>query len=424
MARYRFVPRAAAVSQIDQLAVGGTVEVGDEFHIRCGNITLGKQITVVAESTVLADVADQIVEEWDALDADLYPEFRELTPEATSGGALTVTGPEGWPFTLTVSTTESGGGAADLQTFVKTNLQSATGPDWWSEASNWDQGAVPGNGDDVDIEMLETPIRFGLDQNGVTLASLNILNSFQGSNAQLGLPYLNEESSPYPEYRDTHLKIQSVLCNIGRGEGSGSERIHLNLVTSASEVHIHNTGSRSNELHATVQILLGHASSVLNLYGGDVELSPMLGDSSSLASINLYGGTLRCGRGVTPPILLMYGGQGTFEQNPQSITKKGGVLLLRGSGNVSVLDNLVGDLFAQITGNITTRLTCGPGARCSVDGVSDAIDIAHLILHTGAVFVDRPGRSVIAIGPDYINCTLADATFLWGTNVRLAATSL
>ncbi len=131
---------AAAVAQVTTLTVGGTIEAGDLFKVTIGDKTL----TVAAANTTAADVADQIVAAWNALTATTHPEFAEITAAEGSGGTLTLTADTaGKPFTVTPTTTEANGGAADDQTFTQAATTASSGPNHWDTAANWSGGAVP-----------------------------------------------------------------------------------------------------------------------------------------------------------------------------------------------------------------------------------------------------------------------------------------
>ena len=72
----------------------------------------------VAGSTTITTIIDTLVTAWNALSSTAYPEFAEITASRSSSSlVLTMDSTNaGRPFTCTVSTTETGGGAADSQT--------------------------------------------------------------------------------------------------------------------------------------------------------------------------------------------------------------------------------------------------------------------------------------------------------------------
>ncbi len=114
-----------AIAQVDTLAIGGTIEVGDKFTVTIN----GKSMTYIATSTTAATCATGFVTQWNALSSTAYPEFAEITAAEGVTGSLTLTADTaGKPFTISVATTESNGDAADAQTFTRTATTANSGP--------------------------------------------------------------------------------------------------------------------------------------------------------------------------------------------------------------------------------------------------------------------------------------------------------
>ncbi|MEG7651972.1 hypothetical protein U2441_15655, partial [Listeria monocytogenes] len=92
-------------------------------------------------------------------------EFDEVT-WSSSAAVITATGAEdGLYFTATSSTSGSGS-----PTLAASTTTAATGPNYWANANNWLESAVPVTGDDVVVG--DGPsILADLDQSAVTLAS-------------------------------------------------------------------------------------------------------------------------------------------------------------------------------------------------------------------------------------------------------------
>jgi hypothetical protein len=142
MSTIRFKGTALAVAQVDTLTVGGTVEAGDLFKSTINT----KVLSVAATTTVAATTATDFYTAWEAVSAALYPEYAEITADDVSATVTLTANEEGVPFTVTVTTTESNGGAADLQTFVRTATTASSGPKHWDTAANWSGAAVPVTG--------------------------------------------------------------------------------------------------------------------------------------------------------------------------------------------------------------------------------------------------------------------------------------
>ena len=97
-----------------------------------------------------------------ALNASTITEFAEVTWSRSTSTLIGTADTAGKPFTATMSTTETGGGAADSQTIdggassAGTSTTACSGPNFWNVAGNWSGGAVPVNSDDVIIENTPT----------------------------------------------------------------------------------------------------------------------------------------------------------------------------------------------------------------------------------------------------------------------------
>lgn len=306
MATKRWRGDAPAVPQVDTLTVGGTIEVGDIFIVTIN----GKSVTVVAASTVVATVATAI---YTALAASTIPEFAEITWANPSGGVISATGPDdGAPITITATTTETGGGGADSQTFVQATTTSPSGPNWWSVAANWSDAAVPVDSDEIDLVDSEVDILYGLAQTSVTLARLTRHKTFTG---KVGLPDYNETGSEaYYEYRQKALHLDGVTRLDIDESSAGRFRINLDDVQSA--VVIYGTGAGVDGVGA-VQIDGGtHASNTCQVIKGSVDIAMGSGQTVTLASL-LIGyesqqdtdAVVRCGSGCTLTAITKAGGE-------------------------------------------------------------------------------------------------------------------
>jgi len=239
MATTRWVGKAAATYHVVTVTVGGTIEAGDLFTLTMN----GKSLSVSATNTSAATTAGLIVAAWNLLSSSLYPEFSRITAAADTADVVLTADDAGIPFTVTAATTEANGGTADDQTFSATTTTTATGPYHWDNAANWSGGAVPVNSDVVYVEGTSTPIRYGLAQSAVTLATLYIEADFTGS---IGLPEINTSSSAaYPEYRDRYLAIGATILRVGGGEGQGSPLLRIDTGSVQTALAVHRTGSSS-----------------------------------------------------------------------------------------------------------------------------------------------------------------------------------
>ena len=289
---------APPTAQVDTLTIGGTVEADDIFKVTIN----GKTVQAAAGAATAAAAATAL---YTALAASTIPEFAEITWANPSSGVITATGADdGTPFTLTVSTTEAGGGAADDQAFGRTATTAPTGPNYWSEAKNWSDGSIPANSDEVDLINCETDILYGLDQNGVTLARLTRHASFKG---KVGLPDINETdaNATYREYRDKELKISVTRLDIHEST-AGRFRINLGSVQAAATIFGTGDSDESDAGIGAVQLRGTHASNVVEVYKGTVDIAMGSGEAATCNPLRIgwvdsqeNDAVVRCGAGCT-----------------------------------------------------------------------------------------------------------------------------
>jgi predicted aconitase with swiveling domain len=209
-------------------------------------VTIGsKTISTTAGSTVAATVVSNLVTTLQEVDE---PEFYAITWSAASAVLTATANIAGSPFTCTIATTETGGGAADAQTIngsassSGTAVTVCTGPNFANLAGNWVGGSLPVDGDTVVFTNSDVPVLYGLNLNGVTPAAIYIDASYTGS---IGLPTYNTlAGGVYYEYRDRFLKFcnsgdaSTTEVYIGQGNGTGSGRIQLDCGTGRVNVYV------------------------------------------------------------------------------------------------------------------------------------------------------------------------------------------
>lgn len=355
MASPAWIGQCAATYDVWTFTPGGTIEVGDIFNVICN----GKTLAVVAAGTTVASVVASIVAAWNALSDALYPEFREYTAVNSTTTVTCTANTAGIPGTFTVTTTETGGGAADAQTFVASNATPATGPNFWSNAKNWDTGIVPVDTDTPVIADSDVPILYGLDQSAgpLILASLTILSTYTGA---IGLPRRN--SRGYQEYRTQYLSCTITALNVGQGSGAGSGRIKINTGSAQTTVNVFGTG-RTKESGVESFIWKGtHASNALNVTQGSVGVAIFPAETATLSGGLKVGfetsqasdAQVRCGSGLTLSGTITQTG-GTVELNSAytTLNKTGGTFTHRGSGAVTTVNNREGTYYDESTGTYT-----------------------------------------------------------------------
>lgn len=360
MATLRWKGGAAPVSQVTAYVFGGTWETSDIVTCTIGS----KTFSVVGNSTTISTVVDAVVTAWNALSSTNYPEFAEITASRSSNSLVLTADTAGVPFTCTVATTETGGGAADAQTIDSVTSSTGTdstacqGPNFWSVAANWDGGTVPVNSDTVYIENSDVDIKYGLAQSAVTLTALHVLASYTGS---IGLPERNTSGTAnYAEYRSTYLAISATTVNIGDGDGQGSGRIKLNVGTAQCTLNVRNT-SQGAESNLEALLWKGtHASNEVNITKGSVGIAVYGGETATVSTLRVgyrdsqsSDSKVRCGSGVTHTTLSMSGGEVILGAGLTTITKTAGDLTVK-SGNVTTWTDDGGDSAYLGTGTVTT----------------------------------------------------------------------
>lgn len=414
---------ADEIAQISTITVTGTWATNDTATITIGGFSI---TLTVGTDTTTAQIATAIKEMFNG-DAqtgtgdhtfsntgDEIQPFNEITASVNSS-TVTFTGDTaGKPFTISVS--ESTAGTGSLGSVTEST--SATGPNHWNNAENWDTGAVPVSTDDVVIDgTSDFDIKYGLDQNAVTLTSLTILNSFT---KKIGLPEVNADSSTnkYPEYRDTYLKISATTLTI-HGEGSGSGRIKINLGSAASTMGISSRGQTAETNIPALLIQGTNSSNIARITRGDVGFAFFDGESAHLATLdvgfedNQAGNvTCRCGDGVdlTDAAVTQSGGSLHIETATSSgtIVQSEGTLYVRAGAHASI--TMAGTVHYIGTGTATTISV--NGGDLDFRRGAGAVTVTNLTIGRGSSFRDPAKRVTITNGMDISLCSIDELAVL------------
>lgn len=376
MASLTFLGTAPAIKKKSSWTFGGTWESTDVVVLTIGTVA----VSVVAGSTTISTILTNVLAALDALDDDAYPQFAEIDFTVDSTKLYAEAATAGASFDLTVTTTETGGGAADSQTIgSETTVTAHSSPNDWSIAANWSGGAVPVNSDDVTIPGTAPAITMGLSQSGVTLASLSIYGD-----AKLGRPVQNPAG--YAEFRGTELAIGATTVTIN----STSSLIRLNLGSAQSAVTVMNTGNSSERGRAACAIRGTHASNTLDVRKGSVESAMLVGYTATWANIYQSGGTLDLSANCTITNITRTGGEITVRSATTSLRQEDGKATILAATQTAVTMN-GGRLNYHSPDNITT-LTVNEGAVVDCDGGSmDAATFGTVNLNKGMIIdsVDR-----------------------------------
>lgn len=410
-----------ATADVYTFVVGGTVEAGDLFLTTIN----GKSVSVAAPDTTTTATATAIQT---ALAASAIAEFTEATWTVNSS-TVTATGQaSGDPITITGSTTEAGGGAADAQTYVTTHATTATNPNDWSIAANWSASGVP-SGDTVFVQTSSVNILNGLAQGAISLTALNILASYTG---EIGRPVYSE-SGGYYEYRNTYLTFNDVTTlNVGFGPGSGSSRLKIDTGSNAiCTANIYKTGQRKEEGVPALLWKGGHASNVFNLFRGDVGIAFLPGETAVIATLNIgfidnpsSDAAIWCGSGTTLTTVAKIAGTLTMNAGCTTFTQSGGDDNLGNGGDTTIWAGSVttmtvdkGNMFWNSSGTITT-LKLGQDAIFDASEAKAATTVTNCTMEPGAKLLD-PKNKIVHTNPLVINGPLSSVTIDKGSRANV-----
>lgn len=420
MATTRWKGAAASVAQVQSYLFGGAWEATDVVNLVIG----AKTLSVVAGSTTIATIIDTIVTAWSALDASLWPEFAEITPTRSTSTLVLTHGTEGVPFTCTLTTTETGGGAADAQTIdgaassAGTATTAATSPNHWSVAGNWSGAAVPVSTDTVWAEYSDVPILYGLDQSAVTLAALWLQGTHTGG---AGLPEVSQgDAGTYLEYRGQYLQIGATLLNVGQGGGQGADLVKIDNGSVQTTAVLR--GGRGSGDGLPALIWKGtHASNAVEVNGGSVGAAVYGGEVATIATLRVVdgddGGTsFLGGAGLTLATLIQQGGEVVLNAGLTTASVRDGECVLR-SGNVTTVNADGGTVRYDGIGTIGTLNVSG---RVDFSGEMRSCVVTNCNIYKGAELYDPHGRVTFTNPAQLVRCRVEDITIDVGVHRTLA----
>jgi hypothetical protein len=420
MATRTWIGSAQLAAQVTSWALAGTWEATDVIIFTIGT----RSFSLVAGSTNTTTIAALMASTWNALNATNYLEFSAMTASSNTA-TFTLTGDTaGVPFTVTISTTETGGGAADAQTIdgstssAGVDSTACSSPNHWSLAANWAEGAVPVNSDDVVIDRGSVSIKYGLAQSAVTLTSLTVTNNFTGD---IGLPTRN--SIGYEEYRATQLAISATTMNIGTQGGRGSGRLKINNGSVATTVNVYNTGTPSEQGLAAFLWKGTNASNVLNVFGGSVGVATFSGETAVIATLRQTAGQSTCTAGTTLTTIDKTGGTLTIESAATTITNGGGDITINGTGAVTTINAREGTVNYNSTGTVT-NLNVYDGGGASFNAINKARTVTNCQVTSGGTLTDSNKTVTWTNGIDLYQCGLGAVQLDVGEHLTLSTSAI
>lgn len=349
MATVRWIGAAPSIAQVDTATIAGTVEVGDRFVHQIGT----KQFVVVAASTVKSEVATQIATEWGELDSFAYPEFvAEIEAQANGDTVVFTARTAGNPFTLSVSTTESGGGSADSQTYTLSSTTANSSPNSLGLAANWAGGSLPTDSDEIVFDVSGPAVKWDLD----ALDALTGTTLLIAADISIGLPDTNELG--YPEYRDKFLQLGASSITVD----STAQLINLDTLSTQTAIVVRNTGTPLQKHRPGAFCHKGsHSSSTLNVLRGFVATAALEGEASQFSTATIGFITSKngdaqvyFGTDCTVGTITKNGGVATVQGGATTITNRAGTLTLNGGAVTTLHTAGTGETIVNGTGTVTT----------------------------------------------------------------------
>jgi len=247
------------------------VGIGDIFTITCGN----KVVSFTATAATVANVCTGLVAAIATAVTAGVREFQEFT--ATDGTTkITLTSTEaGRPFTVTPGHTD--GNATATEDLVLATV-TANG----SENDLANATLIDTNDAFFDGLISNVPILYGLDQSGIDLASLKVINGFRGP---VGLPSYNPGG--YPEYRGTELTFGTVTSLI-----VDSTQLQLMKINVGSNVC-------NFDLYGGTVEFRGTGANVIRVFGGTLRIAVPAGHTATVSSLTMTGGNVQVSKRTT-----------------------------------------------------------------------------------------------------------------------------
>jgi hypothetical protein len=345
----------------------------------------GKSVSYTADSgTTVQEICEGLQA---ALAASTIPEFAEIT-WTENDSVVTGTGPDdGTPFTATSSATGAGA-------LAQSTVTAAVGPNR-VVAANFVGAALPTNGDTLVIQDSASSLNYSLSAlSAVTVDLLNILADFS-EGGEIGLPYFNRSNSggAYYEYRGTYLQIGATEVKIGDGNGQGSGLIKLNLGSVQTSIQVFKTGQPTDQDYGAVQLIGTHASNVLRIFGGSVDVAMGPGEVATFATITASGGVVRLGGGCTLTTVEADGNAVVEVRSAATTlqTQGSGIIRKIGSGAVGTIDVGGGTVEYSAAGTITT-LVVRAGKTFDASRLTASVTITNSTCYAGATILDPNGK--------------------------------
>lgn len=370
MADLYWIGGATAVAQV---ATGSIDSLDGTPSNNTFTLTVGDASVSAAGDTDVGTTAAALVS---AANSSTHPHMAAVTWTNPSGGDVTGTADTaGVPFVAAL--TVSGAGSGTVTDF--SDDTASAGPTDYSTGANWDTGSAPASADDVTIDKSGERILFGLDQSGVALNSFRVRgNVVIGLDSAVFTDTVDESAANENavEYRQSYLKIDSDVIEIGQWQGAGavtaSQRTKIEQAsTAASTITVFNTASTASEASLPpCRLLAADADCDIELRNGLVGVAIENNETATVGEVFLIDtdGDSRCllGAGVTLTNYEQRSGIGLLQAaaTVTSVACDGGTLTIEGDFTITTMtmrDGICFDNHLKTGGNCVTTLNLDGG---------------------------------------------------------------
>lgn len=241
----------------------------------------------------------------------------------------------------------------------------------YGTAANWSPSGVPTTADDVYFTAdYSVDVTGSLNQSGTTIGSITV-DGFTGKIGSLALGYLQVDVT------------DDVVINSGGIS-------FIDFSGSSIDLDIRNTASGGTTRGLYV---LGSALGVVSIQNGDAGIANQAGESSTVATLRINGGSVNVGAGATLTTLDVYGGNSTIGTSTTTINNYGGSVTTSHAAAVTTLNQYSGTIYANGTGTIATANI--EGGELDFTGSGIARTLTTLNLKVGGTIVYDPSVMTI-----------------------------
>ncbi len=218
----------------------------------------------------------------------------------------------------------------------------------FNTTTNWLGGAVPNASAAVyftagSLNNIDT----NLDQSATTWTSLNTDMSF---NSLIG----NADSAVLA-YLKTHVPLINLGLPSPTGTPSGSGKVYIDNGANATTVNVYGGANSPHDAYSTPYRLLGSSITTINALAGIIGVALSVGETSTVTTTTVDGGTVIFGAGATHTTINEYAGSITsFSTNATTTANIYSNYTWYGTGAITTLNIFAnGNVNYEGTGTIT-----------------------------------------------------------------------